>query len=71
MASQPPEKRPRRRAAVAAQQKTAELLEEEDGVDVDALRAALGSRSRRLAVATVSVDVLDAPPEEEWRRGEL
>ena len=68
VASQPPEKRPRRCAAAVAQAKTAELLEEEDAVDLAALRAALGPKARRLAVASVFVDVLGAPPKEEWRQ---
>ena len=56
MTSQPPEKRPRRCAAAVAQAKTAELLEEEDAVDLAALRAALGPKARRLAVASVFVE---------------
>ena len=63
VASLPSEKRPRRRAAAAAQHKTAELLEELEDVDVEALRGALGAKARRLAVATVFVDVLAGPPE--------
>ena len=39
-----------------------------DVADKAALRAALGPKARRLAVASVFVDVLGAPPKEEWRQ---
>ena len=46
VASLPSEKRPRRRAAAAAQEKTAEQLEEEEDVDLETLRGALGAQAR-------------------------